>query len=191
MFILFPKIRLRLSLFALPAFFLMLWLEGALPFTVMLLSALLHEFGHLCALKLLKYRFRRIDILPMGALIEVPEGISYRDEAIIAISGPLTSLFLSLVCAVFFLLTKDVYTLFGVVINALLGIFNLLPASKLDGGKALYCMLAHKNKRAERICFAASAVSKAVFVFFAALCFVFSECNFGVALLAMALLMQL
>lgn len=191
MFIVFPKIRLRLSVFALPSFLLMLWLEGALPFAIILFSALMHEFGHLLALKILKYRVRRIDILPMGALIEVPEGIIYRDEAIIAVSGPLTSIILSLVCTVLFLITKDVYALFGAAMNALLGLFNMLPARKLDGGKALCCLLLHKNKKAERICSAASIASKAVFLFIAVLCFLLCDYNLGVAILSFSLLLQL
>ncbi len=191
MFLLFPRIRLRLSLLALPTLIVMLWTEGIAPFSVILASALWHECGHLLALKLLSYRVRRIDILPMGALIEVPEGIPYRDETVIAVSGPIASLSASAVCAALFFATKNVYALFGAAVNLVLGAFNLLPASKLDGGKALYCLLAHKRKATEPVCSAASYAAKLIFVLFALLCFFVSDRNFGVALLAAALLLQL
>ena len=100
MFILFPRLRLRVSVFALPAFGLMLWCEGAMPFTILILSALCHEMGHITAMLLTKHRPRRIDVLLMGALIVCPEGISHRDDLIIALCGPLTSLCLAFAFAV-------------------------------------------------------------------------------------------
>lgn len=191
MYIVFPRARLRISLFALPCLLLMLWLEGAAAFSVMLFSAAWHELGHLLAVKMLKYRVRRVDILPMGALIVLPEGINHRGESIIALSGPAFSFFGALALAFAFVIVKAPLLLFGAVVNCLLALFNLMPVRKLDGGKALYCFLAYKNKKAERFCSAASITAKAVFVFFVTLCFMLSDMNLGVALLGIALVLQL
>lgn len=169
----------------------MLWTEGALPFSVMLVSATLHELGHLSALRYLGYRVRRIDILPMGALIEVPEGIPDRDEFVIAVAGPLASLIAACAAMVCFAVVGSAIALFAAVVNCVLGLFNLLPVRKLDGGKALCCFLAYKNKKGgERICSAASVAATTVFVTFAAVCVILSDYNLGVIVLSAALLWQ-
>ena len=192
MFVVFPKLRLRISVFALPAMLLMLWTEGTAAFLMLVFSALTHECGHIVALKLLGYRARRVDLLPMGALIVCPEGIPDRDEFVIALSGPLFSLVLSLVFTCLFFALGGVLLLFGAVINASLGTFNLLPVSKLDGGKALFCFLSYKGvKNASRICNIASAVSKSIFVAASVLCAMATDFNLGVILLLLALLFQL
>ncbi len=191
-FILFPRVRLRISLLALPTVLLLLWSEDLIPFFVMLSSALVHELGHILALKHLGYRIRRIDILPMGAVIVVPEGIPYFCEFIIALAGPAVSLLCALLGFVVFLFAKTPITLYFGLINTVLGLFNLLPIKKLDGGKALSCILLHKQKNSsEQICSAASVCAKAVLVTLCVLLVVMSDYNLGVILLTSALIMQI
>lgn len=91
MYILFPRLRLRVSAFALPGALLLIYCEGLLPFCILFLSCLLHEFGHLAALCICKCRYRRMDILPMGALIVCPEGMPYKKELAVALAGPAAS----------------------------------------------------------------------------------------------------
>lgn len=194
MFVVFPRIRLRVSVLAVPTFIVMLWLEGALPFAMLMLSALLHELGHIFAMRACGHIPRRIDVLPMGALIVCPEGIADRDEACIAIAGPLVSLFCALGFSVWFALTGSVLALYATVINAALGIFNLIPIKKLDGGKALCCFLAAKGTKkeaAERFCSAASAISKCLFAVASIACAMLANFNAGVVLLSAALAFQL
>ena len=193
MFIVFPRFRLRLSVLALPSFLLMLWLEGVLPLALMLFSAAFHEFGHLAALRRCGRRARRIDILPMGALIVCPEGIPDADECVIALTGPLFSLFLFVLSALLYLAFGSTVFLFSAVINLVLSLFNLLPERKLDGGKALLCFLLCKTNKetAEQICtavsFAATLLLSAVMLFLIYL----SGFNAGVILLSGTLLIQL
>lgn len=193
MFLVLPRWRLRISVFAVPCAITLCWLEGFAPFFIMMLSALLHEFGHIIASKLLGYRLRRIDLLPMGALIVVPEGIPYNHEMIIALCGPIASLFCSLVFATLFGIFGSSLALFGCIVNAVFAVFNLLPEKKLDGGKALYCYLINKKsvETTERIFSVVSTVSKMLFVFFMSFCFFESGMNAGVALLSTSLLIQL
>lgn len=191
MYIVFPRLRLRVSLFSLPAYILMLWLEGIEPFSVMLLSALAHEIGHIVMLRFCGYRLRRVDILPMGALIVVPEGIPDSDETKIALAGPLTSLFLALVFSIWFSKTVEGIALLGTLINLVLGLFNLLPVRKLDGGKALFCFLSRKTKRAEKICSLASNISILLFFLLCLSFVILSNFNLGVIILSSALLVQI
>lgn len=192
MFLVFPRLRLRISVFALPALLIMLWLEGLFPFLLLVASALVHELGHVFAIKTLGCRARRIDVLPMGALIVCPEGLSYRDETVIALSGPMFSLAASLIAICAYALSKNVYLFFFSFINLFLAVFNLLPVKRSDGGKALFCLLMHGNKEnAERICLTASKCSKLLLVLLISAGMVLSDFNLGAAMLSIALIFQL
>ncbi|MBR5779429.1 MAG: site-2 protease family protein [Clostridia bacterium] len=191
MFLVFPRIRLRISVFAIPSLIIMLLIEGVLPFSILIFSALIHEIGHLAAMRLLGYRARRVDVLPMGALIVCPEGISYLHETVIALSGPFASILTS--CAAFcvYAISKDDAVFFVAFINLLLGAFNLMPIEKLDGGKALYCFLSYKNKEdRRRITSAASYVAKLVIFILVTVALISSGGNLGAIVLSLALLMQ-
>ena len=192
MFLVLPRFRIRVSVFALPSLLVMLWLEGLLPFLILMLSALVHEVGHIIAIRALGYRARRIDILPMGALIVCPEGVPYLHETVIALAGPVFSLSASAVVFCMYLITSDVYLFFAAFVNLLLGAFNLMPIEKLDGGKALCCFLLYKNKEScEKISSAASLTFE-IFVFaVAAAAIITSGCNPGAVLLSASLLLQL
>ena len=191
-FILFPRIRLRVSVLAVPICIIMLWLEGGTPFFIMLFSALVHELGHILALKYFGYRVRCVDVLPMGAVIAVPEGMPDRCELFISISGPIFSLLSSLIGMMAISFQKTPNTLFFVLINAVLGIFNLLPIEKLDGGKALCSYLFLRGVPSpRRICAVVSLCTKIVFVTFCFLAVIVSDFNFGVALLFFALAVQI
>ena len=162
MYILFPRLRLRVSAFALPGALLLIDCEGLLPFCILFLSCLLHEFGHLAALCICKCRYRRMDILPMGALIVCPEGMPYKKELAVALAGPAASALGCAAALAFFAAFGSVSALYAFAVGAVLCLFNLMPAKRLDGGKALLnYLLMHKEKdTAERIC---SAVSSVVF----------------------------
>lgn len=168
MYILFPRLRLRVSAFALPGALLLIYCEGLLPFCILFLSCLLHEFGHLAALCICKCRYRRMDILPMGALIVCPEGMPYKKELAVALAGPAASALGCAAALAFFAAFGSVSALYAFTVGAVLCLFNLMPAKRLDGGKALLnYLLMHKEKdTAERIC---SAVSSVVFVLLFAL----------------------
>lgn len=168
MYILFPRLRLRVSAFALPGALLLIYCEGLLPFCILFLSCLLHEFGHLAAICVCKCRYRRMDILPMGALIVCPEGMPYKKELAVALAGPAASALGCAAALAFFAAFGSVSALYAFAVGAVLCLFNLMPAKRLDGGKALLnYLLMHKEKdTAERIC---SAVSSVVFVLLFAL----------------------
>ncbi len=206
MFLVFPRYKLRVSVFAVPSLILLYWCEGGLPFVILFLSALFHEIGHLAAIKYLGYQVRRIDLLPMGAVIVVPEGIPDNHEWKIAIWGPLVSLLLAFVSGVCFFLFPILPFLFSFVMNIIIAFFNLMPIKQLDGGKALFCFLVSrssnrmhvdsasweiKQKKTERICSVFSAVSVLVFVFIATMVVAVTGFNLGAVLLLIVLVLQL
>ncbi len=194
MFIVFPKLKTRISVFALPVAILMLWLEGTVPFLILMLSAAVHELGHILAMAFCGYSVRRFDILPMGALLVCPEGIPYNKEVVIALGGPVASLLCGCIAIVTAFAFSSAELLFSALINIVLAIFNLMPFKKLDGGKALFCYLLFrdiKKERAEQICSAASIIAFVLFFVFLGYCIVATNCNWGIILLSSVLVFQL
>lgn len=121
---------------------LLFWLAPRqLAFSV-LLSAALHECGHLLAVRLFGGEVRRVSVGPEGAEIAVKgERISYIGEMAVSLAGPAASLFLALVFSVSGRLFGNavLYQISGV--NLVLFLFNMLPISVLDGGRALGMLL--------------------------------------------------
>lgn len=112
-----------------------------LAFSV-LISAALHEAGHLLAARFFGGEVRQVSVGLAGAEIELQnERISYGGEIAVSLAGPAVSLFLALLFSVFGRLLESaaLYQLSGV--NLVLFLFNMLPVSVLDGGRALHMLL--------------------------------------------------
>ncbi len=114
---------------------------------LMLLSALIHEMGHLVALSFLRVRVNALVLGLFGGTIFLEKKlVSYRREVVISVSGSLLNLVASVI--LFFILRYRFTPLlfFFFLSNALYGIFNLLPISALDGGQALTSLLLMKKE---------------------------------------------
>ena len=112
------------------------WAGPVLP--PLLVAALCHELGHLLALHWFGVPVREVVVLPLGALLVAPEQerLSYGRELGAVLAGPAANLLLSVLFA---RLSAD-YVFAGA--NFLLGLYNLLPIQGLDGGWALYLLIA-------------------------------------------------
>ncbi|MCL6091695.1 MAG: site-2 protease family protein [Actinobacteria bacterium] len=121
------------------------WVAGVAAALALLVGVLLHEVAHAIAARRAHMRVDGITLWFMGGFTRI-EGEEYpRSELWIALVGPLTSIVLGgAVLGVALgarsagwpLVASTLGWLGG--INILLGLFNLLPASPLDGGKVLH-----------------------------------------------------
>lgn len=131
---------------------------------VYLFAALLHELGHLVAAKALKIRVKEIKFGFSGVRIVTDERLtSYKNEIILAMSGPLVNI--AIFCSVWavfslfreggegmltsldaFLLSSELdkwgILAFLALSSLIQAILNLMPVKTFDGGRILSCAAA-------------------------------------------------
>ncbi len=105
-------------------------------------SVLLHEASHAVVARRLGYRVSSITLHFLGGATQVEgEARTARQEFLIAVVGPLTSLAVGGVGVALWFVTPDGLLLMAVEAlagaNLLVGVLNLLPALPLDGGRVL------------------------------------------------------
>ena len=95
-----------------------------------------HELGHLFAILLMGGDIKVFRLTAIGAELVLDRPLGYWQEGLCALAGPGVNLLLALICCG---LEKGA-AFAG--LNLVLALFNLLPAGRLDGGRALHCTLA-------------------------------------------------
>jgi Zn-dependent protease len=136
------------------------WLLGAAIVLLMLLSVFLHELGHLAVARGLRVPVHRVTLHVFGGVTDlVAEPTGMISEILVALAGP----FVSLVLAALFEVVKTdssalaplvIVAQYLVLINAMLALFNLIPAFPLDGGcvsRAIVLRISANASRATRI----------------------------------------
>lgn len=134
-----------------PGLVLFCFFSGRISVLMTVLALLLHETGHLLAMKLWGIAPRQISLTPFGGLIEMPEGAAMPPLPAFttAAAGPLFSFLGCMMSS--FLLRQGILsfenTLSFYRSNLLLCLFNLLPALPLDGGRMLQALLSALFRR--------------------------------------------
>ncbi len=113
----------------------------ALP---VILAVAMHESGHLFAMWLLESAPKSIRLIPASVQITRSINGKYKNDILIAVAGPVVNLVLFGTLYVNFLAFKSETVLYYSLINLIVGAFNLLPVTGLDGGTALFSLLAKK-----------------------------------------------
>lgn len=103
-------------------------------------AAFLHELGHLLCLFWFGETPQSLKLGLSGMEIVRAKGqrLSFPREIAAALAGPLVNLFLFFVLAAWSGWGSNARLLEAASVNLLLALFNLLPVSALDGGRALY-----------------------------------------------------
>jgi Zn-dependent protease len=135
------------------------WVAGACGATVLLASLLAHELAHAIVARCTGVTVRDVTLWLFGGVTRLGgQAKTPQTTFRIAVAGPATSLLLA---ALFAGASAGLYALgigrimIGVTwwlagINALLGVFNLLPGAPLDGGQVLRAWLWHRHGDAAR-----------------------------------------
>lgn len=105
--------------------------QGLVPAAV--ISCALHEGGHWLAIRAAGGEVGRMRLGVAGAEMELRRPLSYPREALCALAGPGVSLALA------WLGTRLPGGALLAGVSLVLALFNLLPLSALDGGRALGC----------------------------------------------------
>lgn len=112
----------------------------------------MHEAGHFAAMYVYGCRPSLVSIGLFGVRVEQARPVGYLKSVMVSLAGPAVNLVTFSVLALLTGMTIPA------VIHLVIAVLNLLPIESLDGGQALYFLLAMKTgeERAERICFFAS-----------------------------------
>lgn len=120
------------------------WGTGILASLLLFLSVLVHELAHSFVAQARGLKVEGITLFIFGGVSSMgSEATRARDEFVIAIVGPLTSLVLAALFWALYLATGDgdgpvVAVMFYLgYMNALLAVFNMMPGFPLDGGRVL------------------------------------------------------
>jgi Zn-dependent protease len=162
-------IRLRLSFLLLLALVAIAagGLGGVFLVLLTFASVVAHEMGHALVARQLDVRIAAIDLHFLGgAALMVDPPRRARDEIAIALAGPMVSL--ALAGLGFGLGAATGVTLLAHLgwVNLILGVFNLIPALPMDGGRVLRAALAGRQgyARATETAVKVSRVFAVVFV---------------------------
>lgn len=143
--------------------------SGVFIFAAGLAALAIHEAAHICSSGGFGYSVLELRLTPFGgALFMDPLGVvNPETELIIAASGPLMNLLMA--GGVFYLNLLGIsnpYLQLWQRINLMIGVFNLIPALPLDGGRIFHALL--NDRWGERT---ATALGKWVSIIIAVLAF--------------------
>lgn len=112
----------------------------------MALAVLIHETGHLIFARILKIKISTLTLSLLGARIKAEGHMSYSDEFLLALGGPLAGFIGYLLTVGISVKLSDSPAVVRFIapfcaISLCLTIFNLLPLETLDGGRMLSSLL--------------------------------------------------
>jgi Zn-dependent protease len=148
------------------------WIMGITGSIVLFLSVLIHELSHSLVARSYGIRVKQIMLFIFGGVSDIEEEPKdFKKEFKMAIAGPLISLALSAFFALFWWITNVIITqssspaddfsttvlsmvnailYYSSLLNLVLGIFNLIPAFPMDGGRILRSLLYSRNKNYDK-----------------------------------------
>jgi stage IV sporulation protein FB len=153
-----------------------------------------HETIHYVFARYFGFFGFNIEFIALGASIKIKnlDEASSKEDLIISIAGPLSNILLAVV---FYFLYKSIsYESFDMLFkgNLAIGIFNLIPAFPLDGGRILRDIINFKiiYKRANRIMINISIIIGILLMFFYVLLFLKGINNFNLGIVGVFIIIS-
>ena len=142
----FLKIEFYISVpFAVMIAFLLI-LDSTSYMSASIFAMVLHEAGHLVAMKLTHCEPRSVRCCIGGMTIVGKAFTETKDSVIIALSGPMVNLILAAALWLIGSFCNNLLVLAFAVVQLLVGAVNLLPVKGLDGGTVLSILLQKQTK---------------------------------------------
>lgn len=130
------------SVFSPFAVFLFILSQGLVSSLIFFSAILVHEISHILCLFYLGATVKKISVYPFGIDINADtRRLSYKKELVVSLSGSAANLLFVLLGSAVFNFVPRPGLLFFVLCHLSLGLFNLLPITLFDGGKALRLIL--------------------------------------------------
>ena len=154
----------------------------------------IHELVHYLTARILGFSGFDIEILPIGAVLKVKEldEASPKEDLIISLSGPLLNLLLAVIFYILFILFNNNYLYLICNSNLAIGIFNLIPAFPLDGGRVLRDILSIKiiYRKANEISITISMILGSILMFIYFVSVAANKNNFNLGLISIFILIS-
>ena len=172
---------------------LFFFIDSSIYAPLVVLSAMLHELGHLAALRNYGVAIEDVRLHPFGIEIKAPKlaYLPYRDELCVAAAGPLANV-LAALCTVAIVALVGGFdgALFFTVCNLALAALNLMPVTGLDGGRMLSSLLlpAMGLQRGEAVLQVVSGVALAAILTAGLFLLYVTHYNFSLAMIGCYLL---
>lgn len=134
------------------AFLKLISLQLAVLITLIFVTVVIHELSHSYMAQHYGVEIERIVLLPIGGVSQMGEiPHSPRQELLISVVGPLTNMVIAVIIYIIYLGSNNFlpalvneFLLEFTLVNVVLGLFNLVPAFPMDGGRILRAALAQK-----------------------------------------------
>ncbi len=139
-----PKTRIELNYILVFVLIFFIFYGKAGTFFVCFLFVFLHEMTHYYISVFLKYEVEKMELNVWGGVLQLKNYvIKPSHEMLILISGPLLNITIALILNILPEYTQNSLIKEAILVNAVLGIFNLLPVTPLDGGKIIRLYLTY------------------------------------------------
>ena len=185
---------IRISKLFLPYIILLIILGFKGEIIIAFVLVFIHELMHYLTARILGFSGFDIEILPIGAVLKVRDldEASPKEDIIISLSGPLLNLLLAVIFYALFISFHEDYLSLICNSNLAIGIFNLIPAFPLDGGRVLRDILSIKTiyRRANEVSIRVSMVIGSILMFIYFVSVASNKNNFNLGLISIFILIS-
>ncbi|MEW9096659.1 MAG: M50 family metallopeptidase [Clostridiaceae bacterium] len=155
---------------------------------------ILHECVHYLVARYFGFAGFQIEILPVGTVLKLRDidEASTKEELIISLSAPLINLILAAVFYMLFTINPLNIYLLLYECNLIIGLFNLIPAYPLDGGRIIRGILNYKYiyKKANLITVYISLILGIFLIFIYLFLFFAGKSNISLGLIALFIIIS-